>query len=198
VGLAGALLTSTSSPDAIIITGDGKEFVSDSTTTSKLTTFDKAEFSSGATRPSAITSSLTIIADGAALEEKESIVGNLLEKAIDDIDKQMEEEALLKQQKQNTAEENARLKAEAESKARVEAEARAKAEELKLKEQAEAKVSYHMWCLLNKPQQKQICCMQGHKNSLFTITIESAKLSCVLYSYRLPLKQRQQRKQRRR
>lgn len=142
MGLAGVLLTSAASPDAIITAENGKEFLSDSTTISKITTLDKVEFFSGATRPSAISSSLNIIADGAAVEEKESILGNLLEKAIDDIDKQMEEEAVLQAQKQEAAEEDAILKAEAEAQARVEAEARAKAEEQKLKEQAEAKVSY--------------------------------------------------------
>lgn len=149
MGFAGAILANVGAPD-VIITGEGNKGLSpDTALISKSAVHDSSEFLSGATRPSAISSSLNIIADGSAVQETESIVGNLLEKAIDDIDKQMEAEDKLKAQKQKiTEEERVReIQARAELEARaqqekIQAEARAKAEEQNLKEQAEAKVSF--------------------------------------------------------
>lgn len=110
VGLAGAVLTNAASSDLMIPADGSSESVSVTTTISRLAVNDRVQFSSGAIRPSAISSSLNILADGAVLEEKESIIGNLLEKAIDDIDKQMEEDALLKAEKVKAEEERAQAK----------------------------------------------------------------------------------------
>jgi hypothetical protein len=141
MSFAGALLANVGGPDAIM-TERHRDLTPDPAIISKLMVHDSSEFSSGATRPSAISSSLNIIADGSVAEETGSIVGNLLEKAIDDIDKQIEVEDKLKTQKQTAFEEEER---ERETQARAESEARAQqekvAEEQKLKEQAEAKVS---------------------------------------------------------
>lgn len=138
-------------PDAISATEEYKEFTPDPATTSKLSVHEKQIYSSGATRPSAISSSFNILADGSAVEEKESIVGNLLEKAIDDIDQQMEEDAKLKAQKQQALEEEAKVKeaqvrAETEAKANAETEAQQKLKEQQEKAQAEAKVSLVSMC----------------------------------------------------
>ena len=150
IGLAGAL-TNTARPDAITISEQSKNLASYPTSSvSKLITHDRGEFSSGATQRSAISSGI-ILADGTVVEEKESIVGSLLEKAIDDIDKQIEENEALKAQKQARMNEEAKLKAETEARQKVviqqqkvEAEARTRAEEQKMKEQVEAKVSLRL------------------------------------------------------
>ena len=150
MGFAGALLANVGGPDVIMTEKGHRDLTPDPAIISKLMVHESSEFSSGATRPSAISSSLNIIADSSVAEETGSIVGNLLEKAIDDIDKQIEVEDKLKTQKQKAYEEEERerekqARAELEARAqqeKVQAEARAKAEEQKLKEQAEAKVSF--------------------------------------------------------
>lgn len=149
MGFAGALLANVGGPDVIMIEGH-RDLTPDPAIISKRMVHDSSEYSSGAARPSAISSSLNIIADDSVVEETGSIVGNLLEKAIDDIDKQIEAEDKLKTQKQKAFEEEerereTRARVELEARAqqeKVQAEARAKAEEQKLKEQAEAKVSF--------------------------------------------------------
>ncbi|KAL3787846.1 hypothetical protein HJC23_000388, partial [Cyclotella cryptica] len=147
MGFAGAVLANVVTPDVPIGEGN-RDYAPDNIIISKLAVHDSSEFSSGATRPSAISSSLNIMADGSALEETESIVGNLLEKAIDDIDKQMAAEDKLKAQKQKAMEEEERVRetqarAELEAKAqqeKIQTEAR-KAEEKAIKEEAEAKAA---------------------------------------------------------
>jgi ATP-dependent Clp protease ATP-binding subunit ClpA len=135
MGLAAVLTNNVVGPDAMTAMEGGKDMASHSTIISKPAIYDTATLSSGATRPSAISSSLNILADSAVAEEQESIVGNLLEKAIDDIDRQIaEEDQKIQAQKQKAMEEEARARANAE------AEAKQKLEEQRLKEAEEAKL----------------------------------------------------------
>ena len=126
LGLAGAVLIA----DDITGIEQNKESLHDYATISKVTVHNNRGLISDATKPSAISSSFNLLTDSTTDEEKDSIVGNLLEKAIDEIDKQLEEDASIKTQN------------DAEKQQKLEAEARAKAEEQAKKEQAEAKVSH--------------------------------------------------------
>ena len=141
VGLAGAVLTNTVASPESITTAESKQYdVLNPTTVSKLAIHETQTYPSETIRSSAISSSLNILADSTVLEDKGSIVGNLLEKAIDNIDKQLEEDSNAQQQK---AEEEARVKADVEAKQKAEAEAKlkAEAEAQRVKQEAEAKVS---------------------------------------------------------
>ena len=141
VGLAGAVLTNTVASPESITTAESKQYdVLNPTTVSKLAIHETQTHPSETIRSSAISSSLNILADSTVLEDKGSIVGNLLEKAIDNIDKQLEEDSNAQQQK---AEEEARVKADVEAKQKAEAEAKlkAEAEAQRVKQEAEAKVS---------------------------------------------------------
>lgn len=134
MGLAAVLTNNVVGPDAMTAMEGGKDMASHSTIISKPAIYDTATLSSGATRPSAISSSLNILADSAVAEEQESIVGNLLEKAIDDIDRQIaEEDQKIQAQKQKAMEEEARANAEAEAKQKLEEQRLKEAEEAKLK-----------------------------------------------------------------
>ena len=128
MGLAGAVLSNAVEPDAITAMEQITEPLHDYTIISKVTIHNNRVDISDATRPSAISSSFNLLTDSTAVEEKNSILGNLLEKAIVEIDKELEEDSSIQIEK------------EAEKRQQLEAEARAKTEEQR-KAQAEAKVS---------------------------------------------------------